>query len=396
MSRENRIKLISAIEEKRKSKLISYITSDRGNLGASINSDVISIIHDHILSFPENTNKIDLFLYSRGGDSDVPWCLVSMFREYCKEGSFSVLIPYRAHSAATVISLGADEIVMTKKAELGPIDITLSSSPYNPKDEDSKQRLPLSVEDVMGYFNLLDKIKCERPDERMEGFRLLASKTHPIVLGTVSRLLEQTQLVALRLLNTRSQPFSEDKNRQIVKRLSSEIFSHRHTISRTEALSYLELSNVSKAEDVGIYKEMWDLYIDYLDFFNFETPFNAEEELIVNNQDENIYRNLPLACVESTSFLSLCKVDLQIKRIKKTPPQINLNLSNLNLPAINFPPNLQIQPAQLQQLFEQYINQVLQPLLQQAAMAASNQFIDSLPMAGFEHFQFNAGWKKEV
>lgn len=48
-----------------------------------------------------------------------------MFREYSKQGSFSVLTPYRAHSAATVISLGADEIIMTEKSELGPIDITL-------------------------------------------------------------------------------------------------------------------------------------------------------------------------------------------------------------------------------------------------------------------------------
>lgn len=67
-----------------------------------------------------------------------------MFREYSQKGSFSVLIPYRAHSAATVIALGADEIVMTKKAELGPIDITIGSGPYNPTEKDTHIRGYLS------------------------------------------------------------------------------------------------------------------------------------------------------------------------------------------------------------------------------------------------------------
>lgn len=92
------------------------MTSDREGLSASILGDVVSILHEHILATDyHQRGKLDLFIYSRGGDSDVPWSIVSMFREYCKKGSFSVLIPYRAHSAATVISLGADEIVMTKK-----------------------------------------------------------------------------------------------------------------------------------------------------------------------------------------------------------------------------------------------------------------------------------------
>jgi len=136
MSRERRKSIIREIEKKRDSKVITYVTSDRPNLSAHIAGDVVSLIHEHILAVKkEERNKLDLFIYSRGGQSDVPWTIVSMFREYSEEGSFSVLIPYRAHSAATVIALGADEIVMTKKAELGPIDITMGSGPYNPTEK---------------------------------------------------------------------------------------------------------------------------------------------------------------------------------------------------------------------------------------------------------------------
>jgi len=174
MLRENRRNIIQEIEKKRLSKVIAYVTSDRPNLSVQIAGDVVSLIHEHILSLKEEEqSKLDFFIYSRGGQSDVPWTIVSMFKEYSPKGSFSVLIPYRAHSAATVIALGADEIVMTKKAELGPIDITIVSGPYNPTEEDSNQRLPISVEDVTGYFSLLEKIGCERPDEKMKGFELL-------------------------------------------------------------------------------------------------------------------------------------------------------------------------------------------------------------------------------
>ncbi len=73
MSREDRKKLIQQIEEKRGSKVIAYVTSDRPGLSVQIATDVISLIHEHILSFQEDEPaKLDLFIYSRGGQSDVP------------------------------------------------------------------------------------------------------------------------------------------------------------------------------------------------------------------------------------------------------------------------------------------------------------------------------------
>jgi len=64
-------------------------------------------MYKHILDLGEGmpqNKKIDLFLYSRGGDVSVPWRIVTMIREFCDE--FCVLIPYKAHSAATMIALG--------------------------------------------------------------------------------------------------------------------------------------------------------------------------------------------------------------------------------------------------------------------------------------------------
>jgi hypothetical protein len=399
LSKENRKKIIQEIEKKRNSKVIAYVTSDRPDLSALIAGDVVSLVHEHILALKEEERaKLDLFIYSRGGQSDVPWSIVSMFREFSQKGSFSVLIPYRAHSAATVIALGADEIVMTKKAELGPIDITMGSGPYNPTEKDSNQRLPISVEDVTGYFSLLEKVGCERPDEKMKGFELLTNHVHPLALGTVSRLLEETKLVALRLLSTRADPFSEEENHEIMRRISSEVYSHNHAISRTEAVKYIGLKQVKSAEeeDIDIADELWALYGEYKELFHFEDPFKPEEYLISNNLEEYTWTDLNLACVESLKRFDICKKSMRVKRLRQVPPTINLNLTNLNLPAINIPnlpPN--VSQEQINAIVQQVVSAVIQQSLNNAVQLAVQQLIQSLPQAGFERFAFNSGWKKE-
>ena len=397
MSRASRKSIIQEIERKHGSKVIAYVTSDRANLSVGIAGDIIPIIHNHILALEEEKMKLDLFIYSRGGRSDPPWAIVSMVREYAEEGSFSVLIPYRAHSAATVIALGADEIVMTKKAELGPIDITMGSGPYNPTERDSRQRLPISVEDVTGYFSLLEKVGCARPDEKMRGFELLTNNVHPLALGTVSRLLEQTKLVGLRLLNTRTNPFSEAENQEIIKALSSEVYSHSHSISRSEAVRYIKLRHVKNAEDLGIADELWALYEEYRNLFHLEDPFQPEEYLITNDLEEHTWNNLNLACVESAKRFDICKKSERVKRLRKVPPQVNINLSNVNFPTINIP-NLpaSITQQQIDALIQQAAGVAIQQSLNNAIQVAVEQLIKSLPQIGFEHISFNSGWRKEA
>lgn len=397
MSRENRKKIIKEIEDRRGSKVIAYVTSDRDGLSAQIASDVISLIHEHILALKEEEQlKLDLFLYSRGGHSDVPWTIVSMFREYSHKGSFGVLIPFRAHSAATVIALGADEIVMTKKAELGPIDATIHGGPYNPTEKNSNQRLPISVEDVTGYFSLLEKVGCARPDEKMKGFELLTNNVHPLALGTISRLLEETKLVGLRLLSTRANPFTEEENHEIIRRLSSEVYSHSHAISRTEAKKYIGLKQVKNAEDVRISDDLWSLYEEYRELFHLEKPFKPEESLISNDLEENTWTDLNLACVESLKRFDIWKQSERVRRLRQLPPQINLNLTNLNIPTVNIP-NLptDINQQQIEAMVQQVVSAVVQESLNSAVQVAVQQLIKSLPQAGFERFSFNAGWTRE-
>lgn len=124
----NRAELYKKIEEKRESKLLVYVTSDRRGLETQIASDVLSPFTNH-LDLLGDVKKISLFLYTRGGNTLTARTLVNLIRNFCEE--FEVIIPFNCHSAGTLISLGANKILMTKQATLGPIDPSVNG-PLNP------------------------------------------------------------------------------------------------------------------------------------------------------------------------------------------------------------------------------------------------------------------------
>jgi len=200
----------------------------------------------------------------------------------------------------------------------------------------------------------------------------------------------------LRLLSTRAKTFSEEDKHEIIRRLSSEVYSHEHAISRSEAVRYIGLKQVKDAEDAGISTELWALYEQYKELFLFEKPFTPEEHLVSNNLDEHVWTDLNLACVESLNRFDICKQSMRVRRLRQLPPQVNINLTNLTLPTINLPalpPN--IDQNIINTLIQQVVSSVVQQSLTNAAQVAVQQMIRALPQAGFEHFSFDSGWKNE-
>ena len=95
--------------------------------------------------------KLSLYLYTRGGDTAAAWNVINLLRMFCDE--FQVIIPHKAHSAGTLISIGANSIIMTKQATLGPIDPSINTA-LNPHIPGAPLHItmPVSVEAVKGYL----------------------------------------------------------------------------------------------------------------------------------------------------------------------------------------------------------------------------------------------------
>src|SRR5690349_379175 len=79
---------------------------------------------DNTVKTSKSRTEIEIWLDSPGGDAHAAYKLWLDLRSRCRR--LVVVIPDLAKSAATLLALGADEIVMAPAAELGPLDVQIS------------------------------------------------------------------------------------------------------------------------------------------------------------------------------------------------------------------------------------------------------------------------------
>jgi hypothetical protein len=272
MSFADRLPLIKKIEDLRGSKVICYLTSLRPGVPGQMGDDAIREILDQLLAFPGRpVDKLDVFLCSNGGDSVLPWRLVPVFRQFAK--SLAVLVPYHAYSAATILALGANEIVMHPFGVLGPIDPTVTNE-FNPQfPPDSGNLVGISVENVKAYVNFVKQtVGITHEDELVQMLAILAEKVHPLALGNVERFLSQSRMIARKLLNTHMNNVSDRDIEDIVENLASKLYFHGHPINRIEAEKELRLP-VAQNVSPDVESAMWQLYTDFETEFRNREPF---------------------------------------------------------------------------------------------------------------------------
>jgi hypothetical protein len=308
MPLQERVKLIEKIEAIRGSKVICFLTSLRQNVPGMIADDMVRKFFDQLILLPNRPiPKLDIFLCSNGGSSTVPWRLVALLREFST--SFSVLIPYRAYSAASLIALGADEIVMHPFGELGPIDPTVSNA-FNPVDGLGRP-MGISVEDVRSYINFIKStVGITHDDELIKAVEILAQKVHPLALGNVERFISQSRMVAKKILKTHmSEETDEHQIEDIVENMASKLFFHGHPINRKEAKKELKLK-VNDVLQPELESAMWDLYKDFENEFENLSEFNPASAISnlapvqAGQPPRQIEFTLLHACIESARLSS--------------------------------------------------------------------------------------------
>lgn len=277
MSRETRKALIEQLQETRGNRLlITYVTSTRPGHEVQIADDAFRVMHNHLEEGAELAKKgVDLFIHSNGGSGTVPWRVVNLIRQYAE--SFSVLVPYHAFSAATLIALGADEIVMHKMGCLGPIDPSVANV-FNPSHPTAPGQLAsISVEDVTAYFKLIkDEVGITHEDELVQTVIALTDKIHPLAIGNVQRSHNQSRMMARKLLELHKEKTPEHEVEKLIDTLKSNLFYHGHPINREEAKKDLNLA--VSVPDTNVETLMWALYVEYEKDMRLNEPFNPARE----------------------------------------------------------------------------------------------------------------------
>lgn len=373
--------LLRDIGQRRGTKVISYFLSDRNVSAAQIAEDAVRPMYDHLRAAGKGS-RIDLFLYSVGGLTEIPWRIVTMIREYAED--FSVLVPYKAMSAATLIALGADEILMGSKGELGPIDPQLGVRRGGEGGTLIEEQV--AVEDVMSYIQFIrEKAGLSDQSALSQPIVSLVDKLTPSVLGSINRAHSHIRSVARKLLTSRTkgQPLDEQRMQVIIETLAEKTYQHGHAIGRKEAKD-IGLAVVDA--DPEIEESMWQLFEEYESLCQLRTT--VDPRTYVPAGEEERTEPVTMGAIESVPLAHHFQGELKGRVKRQMPPQLTLNVNiNLQLPA-------GIQPQQLPAASQELLQNMLQQLQSQAQATVEQELRRQLPAVGFEVWVQNGAWRE--
>ncbi len=248
--------------------------------------DILPILYDIFEKKSKDITTLNLILRSSGGVIESPLPIVNLFREYFS--TINVYVPEKAHSAATLIALCGNKIIMSPLSSLSPIDPQISYQSKGNKDE--MLNFQFSTEDIYGYYKLLDKLRIT-DDNRIQALQfLIDSIQNPTLLGQIERVRDLIKIIADRILI--SNTIDETKKQIIIKKLVEDIPSHNYLISRKEAK---ELGLPIKDENAKEHEILYKLFKAYL------SALHEDEQLLINipNGKANIEREYERAFIET-------------------------------------------------------------------------------------------------
>jgi hypothetical protein len=244
--------LINDIESTTNRKLISYIASFDHPGGSIEKTDVLGfgdLLHGM------KSEDVDLLLNSPGGDIDVAEKLVYMC--WSRASSVRVIVPESAKSAATLIALAANRVVMSDTSELGPIDPQIVIA--TPSGE------PI-IRPASSFLDGLDDIKAEaaKTGSLSPAYFPLLAQLDPALIDFCRKAITRSQRFAQKwLLKTQCQGHPT-KAKKIAKSLVStkRYLSHGTVIDHNEAES-IGLAVEYLAPDDALWQAIWRLYCAY-------------------------------------------------------------------------------------------------------------------------------------
>ena len=197
---------------------------------------------------------------------------------------------------------------------------------FNPQDPQNPQnKIPISVEDVMAYFDLAkNKFGIKNDEELSRVFIKFVESNpqiHPLALGNVNRIHNLIRVLAKRLLKSHKSPMKEEEINLIVDDFTEKLYSHQYFIGRKEAKEDLGVKSVIFA-DQNLSNVMTELYEEYKEEMELGKIWNPENELGLNAvQNKKDYK---IAYIESAQLsnhfeLSVDYKKQQVNTVQQTP-----------------------------------------------------------------------------
>ena len=115
--RYQRRQLVTSVQELTGRTLICYIDTSEGGISRDDILGFGDLLHNVV-----SDQQLDLLLHTGGGDIDATEKIIKVVRSVAGNAEFRIIVPDMAKSAGTLMTFGADQILMSDTSELGPID----------------------------------------------------------------------------------------------------------------------------------------------------------------------------------------------------------------------------------------------------------------------------------
>lgn len=214
-------KVIAALEKGLGTAFIAYW---HGPSGEVCQNDVV--VFHALLRKLGPQDKVSLFLKSDGGTGTASLRIVHLLRQYAKH--VSALVPLNCMSAATMIALGADEVLMGPLAYLSAVDTSLTHD-LSPIDINNS-RVSVSLNELTRIINLW---RSETKDENANPYASIFNHVHPLVIGAVDRSSSLSIRICKEILSYHMH--EKKKMEKISQALNSDYPSHSYPITLKEA-----------------------------------------------------------------------------------------------------------------------------------------------------------------
>lgn len=211
----------------------------------SISQFDLDQIYQSISKIEKNDKGLALVINSPGGSVEPAYLISKCCQEY--NGKFIVIIQRKAKSAATLISLGAEQIHMGAVSELGPIDPQFNGLPA------------LALSNAVEYIASLQK---EYPESASMFSEYLKSQLNLNILGYFKRITESTKDYANILLN--NNPATKKLNcKEIAEKLVMKYLDHSFVIDNKQAKNILGDIIISSSEEYDLANKIY-LFLENL------------------------------------------------------------------------------------------------------------------------------------
>jgi len=252
--------LLTEIEEKLKATLLCFICHK------SITHQVAYRLNKIIRKCPKEIERLAVLIDSGGGDIDATAKVVKLLRSHCKK--YIAIIPFFAKSAATLLPLNAEEIIMCKSAELGPVD---------PQVQDPVTKLFVPASSIKLALDFIQETKD--PFVKLS----MADKIPPLLMGAY----RGAQNVSRQYIEEACEKLG-NKKEEAVHTFTDKYLSHGYPI---DIKICEELDLPVKCPDESIENkihELHEIYIDLLiELANEEEDIKKKgEHLIIQTKDK--------------------------------------------------------------------------------------------------------------